>query len=311
MKISKVHLFNKKKDRLHQLRAFYYVARLGTMSEAAKCMSVTQSAITQQIKMLENDIKFKLFARESRPMSLTQKGQDLYKNIAPVITNFETIVEDFLEEEGNERNREVSIAAHHIAISHIMPEVINEFKKLDLNSKIIFRNIPPAEAIERLKNREIDLAFYPFYNYDPELKYTEIVQHKPVLIINKNNPLATREINGLEDLRKYDFIRIDKKLITIPFFEETLSNYNLKGSIDFENGNWEMLINLVKKNDFVAVVSDICIDKNSRDSLVVKDLSKFFPAMKYSLAHRGNHQMKDGVKNFIDSIKKYAESKRD
>lgn len=300
-----LHTFNRRKDRIHQLRAFYYAARLRSMSEAAKCMEVTQSATTQQIKALENDLDVKLFQREFRPLVLTQEGQELYRSIAPTLGDFESIVEDFLQRKSK---KQISIAAHHIAISHIMPQVINEFKKLDPDSRILFCNIPPAEAVERLKNREIDLAFYPFYTQDPELKYIEVTSYKPVLIINKSNPLANREIESLEDLKRYDFIRIDKKLITLPFFEEAINSYNIKGSVEFENGNWEMLINLVKKNDFVAVVSDLCVGDNVRNSLVVKDLSRFFPAMKYSIAYTGNYQVRANVRNLIDSIKKFGDA---
>jgi LysR family transcriptional regulator for metE and metH len=279
------------------------------MSEAAKCMGLTQSATTQQIRALADDIGFELFKKGSRPLSLTQEGVELYQNIAPILSNFESILENFLEIKDNKKNKEINIAAHHVAISHILPEVVNEFRKQDPESKIIFRNLTPAEAIRRLKNREIDLAFYPFYNFDPELEYIEIAQYKPVLIINKSHPLANHEIESLSDLKKYDFIRIDKNLITIPFFEETLNNNKLKGSIEFENGNWEMLINMVKKNDFVAVVSNLCVDVTKND-LLMKDLTKFFPTMKYSISHRGDCQIKNGLKNLIEGIKLFGEKSK-
>jgi DNA-binding transcriptional LysR family regulator len=272
------------------------------MSEAAKFMGLTQSATTQQIKSLENDLNMILFQREFRPLALTVEGQDLYKSIAPIINNFESVIEEFLQKEEDRKKKEINIAAHHVSISHLMPEVIREFKNIDPDSKIIFRNIPPAEAIERLKNREIDLAFYPFYELDSDINYIEIIRYRPILIMRKSHPFADREINSLNDLKKYDLIRIDKNLITLPFFEDAVSNYNVKGSIEFENGNWDMLINLVKKNDFVAVVSDICI--KSEDDLLIKDLTKFFPHMKYSVAHLGEYQTKkNNLKNFIDIMK--------
>ena len=86
MKKLELHSFNKRKDRIHQLRAFYYAARLRSMSQAAKCMGVTQSATTQQIKALESDLDIKLFQREFRPLSLTQEGQELYRSIAPTLS---------------------------------------------------------------------------------------------------------------------------------------------------------------------------------------------------------------------------------
>lgn len=75
----------------------------------------------------------------------------------------------------------------------------------------------------------------------------------------------------------------------------------MSGSVEFENGNWEMLKHFVKRNDFLAVVSEICLDKND-DDLVKKNLVKLFPKMNYSIMHRSGEILKPIIKDFISTI---------
>lgn len=174
-------------------------------------------------------------------------------------------------------------------------------------SKITIRNIAPDEAVKRLKEGKIDLAFYPNPVANPEIKCIETVSYDPILIINKKHPLANKEIKSLKDLKSFDLIRIDSGLITLPLFEEAVKKHELLSSVEFENGNWEMLKHFVKENDFVAVVSTVCLDKNDTD-LVTKNLSQFFPKMSYSIMYKNGNLLRPTVKNFIDAINEVATS---
>ena len=66
--------------------------------------------------------------------------------------------------------------------------------------------------------------------------------------------------------------------------------------------NWEMLKHFVKNNNFVAIVSELSLDKNDSD-LVVKNLSKFFPKMSYSILYRKGDLLKPVVEDFIAALK--------
>jgi DNA-binding transcriptional LysR family regulator len=293
--------FHYKKNRLHQIRGFCYAVAFLSMSKAAKELNLTQSTISLQIQSLERDLGFKLLNRSSKTFSLTKEGSDFYKFTCPLFYEFESVVEKFLENNQNKNQKIIDIAVHHIAISYVMPKVIAIFKKKHPNCKIILRNIPPNEAINRLRNDEINLAFYPSAENPPEIEYIKIKSYDPILIMNKHHSLAKKNIKNLKDLKGLDLIRIDRSLITLPLFEEVVKSHDLKGSLEFENGNWEMLKHLVEHNNFIAVVSEICLDK--KDNLIVKNLSKFFPTMNYSLMHKKGHIFSKVEKDFIEIIK--------
>lgn len=290
-----------KKNRQQQIKGFYYVARYRSVSEAAKVMNLTQSTVSLQLQSLERDLGFKLLKRGTKPLILTEDGEEFYRIACPLMHEFESVVEKFLNLKNEKKCKKIDIAVHHIAISYLMPKVVSEFKKICPDVGIIIRNISHADAIERLKNGEIDLAFYPNVKESSEIKLTEVISYDPILIVNKNHPAAKHKLESLSDLKKFDLIRIDRNLITLPLFEEALKNYGIKGSIEFENGNWEMLKYFVKQDNLAAVVSSICIDNND-DDLVIKNLANFFPKMSYSICLKNGALKKKIIETFYKVI---------
>lgn len=290
-----------KKNRLQQIKGFYYAGRYRSISEAGRVMNLTQSTVTLQIQSLERDLGFKLLNRDSKPLSFTEQGEEFYKIACPLMHEFESVVEKFLNRKKEKEHKKVDIAVHHIAISHMMPHIIWHLKKSFPDAKVMVRNLAPSEAVRLLKEGKIDLALYPNMPREAEIKQIETVSYDPILIMNKKHPLAKKTIKSLKDLKDFDLIRIDKNLITLPLFEEAVRTHGIKGSIEFENGDWEMLKNFVKKNNFVAIVSAICLNKSDSD-LVVKNLARFFPKMSYSISVKGGGILKPIVQGMIDAI---------
>ncbi len=290
-----------KKNRQQQIKGFYYVARYHSISQAARAMNLTQSTVTLQIQSLERDLGFQLLKRDSKPFSLTEEGKEFYQIACPLMHEFESVVERFLNNKKEKEQKSVDIAVHHIAISYLMPRIVSILKKSNPNAKVTIRNIAPGDAIKRLKDGQIDLALYPNLMNEPEIKQIEVISYDPVLIMNKKHPLAKKSIKSLKDLKDFDLIRIDRNLITLPLFEEAIRTHGIKGSIEFENGNWEMLKNFVKENNCVAIVSTVCLDKTD-SNLAVKNLEKFFPKMSYSVAVKSGQTPKPIVQSLLDAI---------
>lgn len=76
---------------LRQLQYFHTVVRTGSFTEAAEECFISQSAISQQIKALENDLGVKLLVRENRSFHLTEAGEYLYQKSGQLLGDFERI----------------------------------------------------------------------------------------------------------------------------------------------------------------------------------------------------------------------------
>lgn len=296
-----LHNFLYKKNRQQQVKGFYYVARMKSISQAAEQMNLTQSTVTQQIQSLERDLGRKLIKRDTKPLTLTQDGEDFYEMACPLVQKFESIIERFLEKKSAKESKKIDIAVHHIAISYLMPKIVNHFKKNNPDAEIFIRNISPSDAMKRLKEGKIDLAFYPNLSGDLKIEKVSMPSYDPVLIVKKSHPLAKKQIKSLKDLKEFELIRIDSHLIALPLFEEALKAYKIGGKIKFENGSWEILKSFVRENNVAAVVSTLCISECDKNIFVIKNLSAFFPKMNYVIATRMAEIPRQIVKSFIDS----------
>ena len=74
---------------LRQVQYFHAVVQTGSFTEAAEECFISQSAISQQIKALENDLGVKLLVRENRSFHLTEAGEYLYQKSGQLLEDFE------------------------------------------------------------------------------------------------------------------------------------------------------------------------------------------------------------------------------
>ena len=85
-----------KKTSLRGLRVFCIAAKYCNFKLAAEELSVTASAVSHQVKSLEEELGLDLFIRESRAMRLTEQGERLYRDLEPAIANIDEVVADVL-----------------------------------------------------------------------------------------------------------------------------------------------------------------------------------------------------------------------
>lgn len=82
---------------LRQIQYFHAVVRTGSFTEAAEECFISQSAISQQIKALENNLGVKLFVRENRSFHLTKAGEYLYQKSRQLLDDFERIKNETIQ----------------------------------------------------------------------------------------------------------------------------------------------------------------------------------------------------------------------
>lgn len=82
---------------LRQMQYFHAVVRTGSFTKAAEECYISQSAISQQIKALENDLGVKLLVRENRSFHLTRAGEYLYQKSGRLLEDFERIKNETIQ----------------------------------------------------------------------------------------------------------------------------------------------------------------------------------------------------------------------
>lgn len=295
--------FYYKNNRMQQLKGFYHTVQKGTLAKAAKHLNISQSAVSLQISTLEDHLGVKLFVKEGRNKKLTKEGKLFYKYAIDVVQRVDNIYERFIKDNIGKQNT-LDISTNQACLIYLIPKYISEFKEKYNNIKINLRNIPMHDGINRLINNETDICFYPLVEIPDECEFLSMREYDPVLLVDKDHPLANfkRKLT-IEDVSKYDLIRIDNKFITLPLFEELAKTHKLRSSISFENGDWEIIKALAKNKAGIILLSSICLDDNV-GSLVSLPLQQYFPSFKYGALIKKGVTLSDPVVKFLKIISK-------
>jgi len=138
-------------------KVFYNVAKEGQISAAAKKLFISQPAVSQSIKQLEEKLGGKVFFRTPKGMKLTSEGQILYKYIEKAY-GFIIAGESKFQEMQNLQYGEIVIGASDTLCAHYLLPYLEKFHKEFPNIKIKVTNRTTYEILNLLKSGSVDLG---------------------------------------------------------------------------------------------------------------------------------------------------------
>ena len=300
--------FYYKKSKINQLRGFCYTVQADCSArKAALKLGLEPATITLQIRSLEEDLGIKLFDRtKNNRFKITVEGQKFYEMAVTQLQGMENLFDNFREKLKDDNKNSLVIAGHYTSLSFILPKYLKilidnkEFKKI----KITLCNIEKSKAIERLKSKKIDFAFYPSLKNESipsEIKRENIVKFKNVVFLNKVHPLAKKKKLGKKDLEKHEYLTIDKYTFYDPRLVINLKQSNIK----LENGNSYITLGLVKENIAISGGSDLFFNENSftDKNIEHRNVDHLLPKMFHSIFTLKNTKPKESTSFIIDKLR--------
>lgn len=164
---------------LNLYRSFYYVAKYGGFTKASKIVMISQSALSSNIKNLEECLNKKLFNRKISEISLTQDGKELFLKVEEVFNILNSSIE----------KNEINIGCVRFIADNYLDTAIIEFKKKFPNIKLNFDFQNVTELYQLLKKDELDLiiARYPlFYKFEQHIQVEKIKDVENIFACSKN-----------------------------------------------------------------------------------------------------------------------------
>lgn len=132
-------------------RIFYYVAKYGNVTQAARVLLNNQPNLTRAVKTLESELGCPLFIRSNRGMKLTPEGERLLRHIRIAIENIEAGEAEIIESRNLERGS-VFVAASEVALHCVLLPVLKKYRSLYPGIKLKISNHSTPQAIDAIKN---------------------------------------------------------------------------------------------------------------------------------------------------------------
>ena len=145
------------KHELRQVRAFLKVAQLESFTRAAAELHISQSALTVQIKQLEEELGVLLFDRNKRGVTITAAGRDLHGPLERLLFDAETIV-DYAHDISAVKTGLVTVAALPTIAADLLPRTIEEHRRLHPGIRIAVQDVVADRVRELVLKRAVDLG---------------------------------------------------------------------------------------------------------------------------------------------------------
>ena len=166
---------------LKQLEAFVQVAEGGSFSKAAKKLYLTQPTISAHVAALEKELNVRLFVRNTKEVSLSEDGKDLYKYARQMVDIEKKIDERFgTREEGGKHC--ITIAASTIPAQYLLPKVLMRFNEKYPEEQLKIMETDSAKVVTQIVEHMADVGFTGTVLEKKHCKYMPFYKDELVII---------------------------------------------------------------------------------------------------------------------------------
>ena len=288
-----------------QIIGFYHVAKLGSFTRAADATYRTQSALTQQIKSLEEELDCQLFERiGKRKVILTPLGERFFWFSKSLLQEYDRLIEDIAEHKGLKKGR-LRIAAPFTTLYHLLPEVVRKYNRQFPWVELSLLDRPQREVVELVKNGDIDVGLALESVIPEALDKRRWKKVEPVLLAPTGHPLAKMEKVSMDAIVKYPLILPPKssEFRHRNKLEELFRAHNANYFVIMESSNIELSSLYVEMGlglAFASVVRELPVFKERRLNYI--PLSHYLTPEQICVVTRRDKRMSTFQGAFLDML---------
>lgn len=185
-----------------QIRAFHYVALKGGFSNAAEALLLTQPAISDQVKKLEEEYDVLLFSRQKKQVKLTEQGEKLFE-ITKRLFEVETQVIEFLSENKTFTTGTLRIKAD--STFHVLG-TLAKFRERFPQIKIIIKTGNSHDVIQDLLSYDADIGVLGTNPKHPSIDVIKLGKSPIIAFTAKSNPISKKKYLSIKQLAELPLV---------------------------------------------------------------------------------------------------------
>ena len=253
----------------HQLYIFHTVARLGSFSKAAQELSVSQPAVSIQVRELEDTMGCALIHRMRRGLRLTDTGEAVYsytQRIFALANEMQNAVQDIQ----GLKSGKLTIGSSTTPGEYILPWAIGQFRKHYPGIEVSLSISNTQSIVEKIHNRELDMGMAGAVVSSDGLASFPYVSDEIVIIAAPTHPLAEKKKLALKDMEGQDFILREVGSATRRAAEECLAQHNVNVKVVMDLGSNEAVKRAVAAGLGLGMVSKFGIVPDVMAGMIVE-----------------------------------------
>lgn len=291
---------------LKQLEAFVQVSESGSFSKAAKELFLTQLTISAHISSLEKELNVRLFIRNTKEVSLSDDGKDLYR-YAKQITDLEKAIEERFYMDSDDGKHFITIAASTIPAQYLLPKVLMCYRERYPKEQIKIMETDSSEVVTQVVDHMVDVGFTGTVLEKKHCKYIPFYKDE-LAVITPDTPeyriLKEQNRDDIDWIKRKPLILREEGSGTRKEAEKQLKNAGISMEdldIVASIANQETIKKSVKQGMGITVLSRLAAE--DEDGLLIFPIPGADEGRDINLVYNKNYQMTRSADRFIRIVK--------
>lgn len=284
---------------LKKLRAFYMVAKHGSLRNAAARLLLSTSAVSIQITQLEKELGVKLFDRVGRKLVLEPTGQVFLKHVEKVLEAVDDAVASVSKIKTARRRISIALGTD---LTRFFSPAIADFMKThpDIDIALTLKHSP--ETLARILDGDIDMGVGYFSKLPKDLAKRALLKSGFSLFLSTSHPLANVKSPTLADIGRFPLIalRLDTDMghrILRAFSDAAIEPPNI-----LEVGNCQSSHELARQGIGIAVAHSICLEGYPSSEMREIDASHILGNVDIAVVHRKQRDLSSAHRELLERM---------
>ena len=237
------------------LRTIKAIHEFGGLARAAEQLNITQSALSPQIKGIEDQAGIELFVRRSKPLKLSAAGQRLLRAAERILPEIDALQAEFSGLRAGHSGRMHIAIECHACFEWLFP-VLENFRKTWGDVDVDIRPGLAFDALPALLKEEVDLVVSSDPEDLPGVTFTPLFDYSPVFVASRHHPLAQKPYIQAEDFRGETLITYPVERARLDIFSQLLTPAKVEPAAIRQAELTAVILLLVASNRGVTVLPD-------------------------------------------------------
>jgi DNA-binding transcriptional LysR family regulator len=285
---------------LEYYKVFYYTAKCGSVTKAAAELNISQPAVSQALKQLEQSLNTELFYRASKGMQLTAEGELLFSYVKNGYEQIDMGVQKVRQMQNMELG-EIRIGASDMTLQLYLLPFLEKFHEQYPAIKVYVTNAPTPGTLESLRENRIDFAVVssPF----PEMKAAEVIpvrEIEDVFVAGRRFISYKNKTLDFKDLERLPLICLEGNTSTRRYVDDFLSRNGVSIQPEFELATSDMIVQFVRRNLGVGcVVKDFAREAVESGQLFELRFNRMLPKRQFCVVRNTKVPMHTAAKMLL------------
>lgn len=288
----------------HELyKVFYWAAKTGSLTQAAKALYLTQPSVSHAIKQLEDRFGLALFYRNPKGVALTQEGAMLYSYIeqSQILIS---LAEEKMAALKKLDSGELRIGGSDSLFKHYLLPYLEDFHRKHPGVRLHLNHGTTPEVISFLKEGRIDLGVVRLPIVDAQLDVKESIQLQDIFVAGGGYAELKGVVMSLELLLQYPIILFSRNSRARMTITELFESYGHKIKPEIEVGSVDLLIEFARKGLGISYVTREFVARELGDgSLFEIQLDVELPPSHVGIMTMRNMPISSSARRFIDMVR--------